>query len=88
MLSSKSVYNLFHVCRRNTELLWQAGDTLFRVPVNYLPMDEGIFEDMFSLPNAGKEGNDDDNPIVLPEQVTAEDFRSFLKFIFPSYVAP
>ncbi|VDB95675.1 unnamed protein product [Peniophora sp. CBMAI 1063] len=65
-------------------VVFQAGTTLFKVPVYYLPKGEGVFQDLLALPNHNKEGNGDSNPITLPAQITAEDFHSFLNFIMPA----
>ena len=50
-----------------------------------LPDDEGAFADMFLVPQGGKEkeGLSDDDPIVLPSQVTIFGFRCFLKVTYP-----
>lgn len=66
----------------------QAGTTLFKVPVEYLPRGEGVFDDMFALSNIDKEGSSNEKPVVLPDQVTEEDFRSLLKVLFSQCVVP
>ncbi|KZV74155.1 hypothetical protein PENSPDRAFT_682138 [Peniophora sp. CONT] len=64
-------------------VIFKAESTLFSVPREYLPAGGGIFESMFSLPNLNGEGTSKENPIVLPEDVTAADFHSFLKACLP-----
>jgi hypothetical protein len=53
-----------------------------------LPTDEGAFASMFDLPtDDGKvEGNSDDNPIALPAEISATEFKSLLKVCMPRYV--
>ncbi|KZV76165.1 hypothetical protein PENSPDRAFT_680370 [Peniophora sp. CONT] len=63
--------------------VFRAGKTHFRVPIYGLPSEDGIFAAMFALPNENEEGSSDDNPICLPPEVTAEDFRSLLKASIP-----
>ena len=62
----------------------QAGNTLFKVPRFGLPQ-EGVFADMFALPvvEGTMDGATDDNPIVLPSEVTAYDFQSLLRISHP-----
>ncbi|ETW82157.1 hypothetical protein HETIRDRAFT_101348 [Heterobasidion irregulare TC 32-1] len=66
-------------------VVFQVENILFRVPKCMLPDDEGAFADMFLVPQGGKEkeGLSDDNPIVLPSQVTIFGFRCFLKVTYP-----
>ncbi|VDB95554.1 unnamed protein product [Peniophora sp. CBMAI 1063] len=65
-------------------IIFKAGNTLFKVPRFGLP-EEGVFSDMFTLPEVEGtvDGTSDDNPIVLPSQVTAHDFQSLLKACHP-----
>ena len=64
----------------------QAEGVHFKVPVYALPAEEGIFSAMFEFPNENGEGSDDDNPIYLPPEVSADEFRSFLKACVPMCV--
>ena len=66
----------------------QAENTLFKVPTYAFPADEGIFAYMFALPKGDKEpeGSSDDNPINLPPEVSASDFKSLLKACLPQSV--
>ncbi|KZV67216.1 hypothetical protein PENSPDRAFT_555739, partial [Peniophora sp. CONT] len=64
-------------------VIFQAERTLFRVPAYALPTEDGVFSAMFALPNGNGEGSSEDNPIHLPHEVTAEDFRCFLKARIP-----
>lgn len=66
------------------EAVFQAGRTLFKVPIYALPKEDGVFSAMFDLPNARGEGSSDENPIRLPAEVTAEDFNSFLEACIPT----
>ncbi|VDC00729.1 unnamed protein product [Peniophora sp. CBMAI 1063] len=71
-------------------LIFKAGCTVFKVPLYVLPKEEGIFSAMFDLPNGNGEGLNEDNPVCLPAEVTAEDFRCFLKarVIMPDITRP
>ncbi|KAF8190836.1 hypothetical protein BJ912DRAFT_878295 [Pholiota molesta] len=70
-------------------IVFKVENSLFRVPGYQLIRHSVVFADMFNLPqreqNEGgsREGSDDKNPIVLPQTVTADDFRNFLKAIYP-----
>ncbi|ETW80320.1 hypothetical protein HETIRDRAFT_384845 [Heterobasidion irregulare TC 32-1] len=61
-----------------------AGKTLFKVPRWGLEAND-IFSMMYTLPNgtAGAEGSSDENPIQLSGEISAEEFRSFLKVLYP-----
>ncbi|THH06653.1 hypothetical protein EW146_g9546 [Bondarzewia mesenterica] len=67
-------------------VVFLAENSLFRVPRYKFENDQGVFADMFSMPAGGGEveGRDDDNPIRLPDDVSAYDFRSFLKAFYPN----
>ncbi|VDB94152.1 unnamed protein product [Peniophora sp. CBMAI 1063] len=64
-------------------IVFRAGKTHFKVPAYALPTEDGVFSAMFEFPNKNGEGSSDRNPIRLPEEVTAMDFRSFLKACIP-----
>ncbi|KAF9552800.1 hypothetical protein CPC08DRAFT_714279 [Agrocybe pediades] len=68
-------------------VVFQAGDTRFRVPSHTLIRESQFFADMFSLPvlasSERTEGASDIKPIMLPESVSAESFRSLLKILYP-----
>ncbi|VDB94153.1 unnamed protein product [Peniophora sp. CBMAI 1063] len=64
-------------------VIFLAGRTLFKPPVYALPKEDGIFSSMFALPNSTGEGSADDNPIRLPPDIAAEDFRCFLEACIP-----
>ncbi|VDB91734.1 unnamed protein product [Peniophora sp. CBMAI 1063] len=64
-------------------IIFRAGKTHFKVPVYALPLEEGVFSAMLEFPNENGEGLSDQNPIVLPAEVTPMDFRSFLKACIP-----
>ncbi|KAI0309468.1 hypothetical protein OF83DRAFT_1072017 [Amylostereum chailletii] len=67
-------------------VVFQAENKLFKVPRYGLPAEDGVFAAMFALPTAGDreaEGSSDENPIVLPAEVSAHDFRSLLKASYP-----
>jgi len=70
-------------------VVFRAGNTLFKVPTYSFPADEGIFASMFALPKASgkKEGSSDSDPIHLPPEVTAFDFKSLLKACLPQPLA-
>ncbi|KAF4620941.1 hypothetical protein D9613_001098 [Agrocybe pediades] len=68
-------------------VILQAGDTRFRVPNEVLTRESQFFADMFSLPvpaSEAVEGGSDDKPIVFPQTVRAESFRSLLKILYSS----
>ncbi|ETW82165.1 hypothetical protein HETIRDRAFT_427288 [Heterobasidion irregulare TC 32-1] len=67
-------------------VVFLAENTLFRVPRYRLEAEEGVFAGMFSMPQGekAKEGSSDTNPIILPSQVTAFEFKSFMKAIYPT----
>ncbi|KAI0308465.1 hypothetical protein OF83DRAFT_1073376 [Amylostereum chailletii] len=70
-------------------IVFQAENKLFKVPRYGLPAEEGVFTAMFELPtpcNRDTEGSSDENPIKLPPEVTAYDFRSLLKACYPQCV--
>ncbi|KZV74154.1 hypothetical protein PENSPDRAFT_573314, partial [Peniophora sp. CONT] len=69
-------------------VVFQAENTLFKVPTYAFPADEGIFASMFALPKGDgePEGSSDDNPINLPPEVSASDFKSLLKACLPQSV--
>ncbi|KAF9552798.1 hypothetical protein CPC08DRAFT_601941, partial [Agrocybe pediades] len=60
----------------------------FRVPTDGLIRESQFFSDMFSLPIPASgttvEGVSDDKPIMLPESISAESFRSLLRLLYPS----
>ncbi|KAI5988161.1 hypothetical protein EDD15DRAFT_2289964 [Pisolithus albus] len=71
----------------------QVEDTLFKVPREALESQSPVFKDMFSLPpppNVEVDGSSDEHPIVLPEPVTAVDFKWLLKVLLlpTSFVGP
>ena len=66
-------------------ILEQAEDTMFKVPVLNLPDGNYEFQAMFTSTEDG-EGLSDENPVVLPSNVGADDFRSLLKALFRPYV--
>ncbi|VDB95676.1 unnamed protein product [Peniophora sp. CBMAI 1063] len=70
-------------------VVFRAGKSLFKVPTYSFPADEGLFASMFLLPrgNGEPEGSSDDNPIRLPSEVSATDFKSLLKACLPQPVA-
>lgn len=47
--------------------------------------EEGVFSDMFTLPimEGTMDGMTDDNPIILPPEITAYDFQSLLRTSYP-----
>ena len=61
---------------------------MFKIPTYGLTADEGVFASMFALPDGSSEpeGSSDENPICLPPEVSAFDFKSFLKALLPQYV--
>ncbi|VDB95674.1 unnamed protein product [Peniophora sp. CBMAI 1063] len=64
-------------------VIFKAESTLFSIPMAYLPTGGGVFESMFSLPNVRGEGKSKEDPIILTWDVTASDFRSFMKVCLP-----
>ncbi|KZV74153.1 hypothetical protein PENSPDRAFT_662529 [Peniophora sp. CONT] len=70
-------------------VVFRAGKTLFKVPTYSFPADEGLFASMFLLPKGDgePEGSSDKNPIRLPPEVSAADFKSLLKACLPQSVA-
>jgi hypothetical protein len=68
---------------------YQVENSLFRVPSYQFIRHSVVFADMLNLPQGeqkkggSREGSDDKNPIVLPETITANDFRNFLKALYP-----
>ncbi|VDB95555.1 unnamed protein product [Peniophora sp. CBMAI 1063] len=66
-------------------VVFKAENTLFKVPGYALPSGEnGVFASMFALPQGpNTEGSEDKNPIVLPPEISAQDFKSLLKACVP-----
>ncbi|KAJ3573832.1 hypothetical protein NP233_g2178 [Leucocoprinus birnbaumii] len=71
-------------------LIFQVENTLFRIPREYLSQESPVFLDMLQLPQSttsedgsGGEGSGDATPIVLPDTITANSFRSLLKILYP-----
>lgn len=63
----------------------QVEDTLFNIPRYGLTIDHA-FDALFSVTDTDElAGSSDEHPIHL-ENVTAEQFRSLLKVLFPPYV--
>lgn len=69
-------------------VVFLAENTLFRVPRYGLEDEKGVFASMFSMPPGAKEpkGSSDENPVVLSSEITAFDFKSFLKAVYPQIV--
>ena len=65
----------------------QAGGTLFKVPQFGPPMERVLSCIRDSTGDDIGDGKCDEHPIVLPSEVTAYDFQSFLKAAHPLYVA-
>jgi len=63
----------------------QVENKLFRVPTHAFTTQSEFFETMFSLPqvNPDIEGESERNPIKLPLDIRAEDFKNFLKLLYP-----
>ncbi|KAI0030635.1 hypothetical protein K488DRAFT_53823 [Vararia minispora EC-137] len=66
-------------------VVFQVGDTLFKVPRYGMPGNAAAFEALFSssAEDNTAPGSDDDNPIRLDEDVTEFDFASLLKATYP-----
>ncbi|KJA28767.1 hypothetical protein HYPSUDRAFT_33120 [Hypholoma sublateritium FD-334 SS-4] len=70
-------------------IVFQVENVLFRVPSHQFKQESDVFRGMLSLPRQrqgyteSSEGNSADNPIILPSTIRAEDFRNFLKAIYP-----
>ena len=81
------VYFTFFIAWNHPSPLEQVGDTLFQVIRNGFEIPGTIFEALFSLPPANKngtpvEGTSLDNPIIL-EGVIEKQFRAFLRALYP-----
>ncbi|KAF9478139.1 hypothetical protein BDN70DRAFT_860714 [Pholiota conissans] len=73
-------------------MVFKAGNILFRVPTYLLSKNSEFFAAMFELPQgqnnrgSNEEGKSEENPIILPETITTEDFRNFLRAIYPQTI--
>ena len=67
--------------------LFQVENVLFRVPTYLLSKESELFAGMFKLPQPGEntEGSNDSNPIVLPSELSSEDFGNLLEALYPLY---
>ncbi|KAF8190831.1 hypothetical protein BJ912DRAFT_964844 [Pholiota molesta] len=71
-------------------VVFQAENVLFRVPSAQFIQNSDFFATMFNLPQGGENGDSDERegkssrrPIILPTIITAFDFRSLLKALYP-----
>ncbi|KAF7309190.1 hypothetical protein MKEN_01121600 [Mycena kentingensis (nom. inval.)] len=82
-------HSRFYVSNVNVTL--QVQNTLFQIPKSCLQQNSEIFAHMFEIPQpeAGDgstiQGQSDENPILL-EGVSAADFKSLIKVLFPTCV--
>jgi len=67
--------------------LFQVENVLFRVPTYLLSKESELFAGMFKLPQPGEntEGSSDSNPVVLPSELSSEDFGNLLEALYPLY---
>ncbi|KAF9555043.1 hypothetical protein CPC08DRAFT_147956 [Agrocybe pediades] len=73
----------------DTFMVFQVGNRLFRIPTYLLAKESQLFGGMFSLPqnNESLEGYNDENPIVLPEEFSSDDFSNLLHAFYPQEVS-
>jgi hypothetical protein len=68
------------------KIVSQVENILFRVPTHAFTTQSEFFDAMFSLPQINEsdiEGASERNPIKLPLDIRAKDFRNFLKLLYP-----
>ncbi|KAH8117107.1 hypothetical protein DFH11DRAFT_1152839 [Phellopilus nigrolimitatus] len=71
-------------------LVFKVEDCLFRVPQQGFESQSEVFKTMFTLPSGEdteQDGCSDDRPLVL-EGIKADDFRAFLKLLYPQFRRP
>ncbi|KAH9485726.1 hypothetical protein JR316_0002641 [Psilocybe cubensis] len=69
-------------------VIFRVQDVLFKVPKHGFMIDGTIFPDMFSLPVSGgamPQGSCDENPIMLPVDISQTDFHGFLLLLYPYF---
>lgn len=92
MGASSSRYALFApTLQASTNFLLhgvQAGEMLFNIHATVMTFGSPIWEDMCTAAkNQPKEdANSDENPLRLPEYVSAGNFASFLQWLYPNHV--
>ncbi|KAF8880232.1 hypothetical protein CPB84DRAFT_1828287 [Gymnopilus junonius] len=70
-------------------LVFQVEDRLFRLPSHPFENESDFFRDLFTLPqgnDSDSEGSSPTKPIFLPQNVRAEDFKNFIKALYPKPV--
>ncbi|KAH8117106.1 hypothetical protein DFH11DRAFT_1579276 [Phellopilus nigrolimitatus] len=66
-------------------VVFKVEDCLFRVPREGFEEQSDVFKTMFTLPSGGAaelDGCSDDHPVLL-EGISVDDFRTFLKVLYP-----